>query len=287
VGDDFLPDIAMGRLPVRTTAQLDRLVSRIEAYEAMTASDAWARRMLWVGDDDILQRGDECGEPGSVGLLMDTWIEDYIASSPDYDPAHMLKAYFGNFADTSATRAFISDSVNTPPPGSGFMFFYGHGSEAFVGVHCTLGGGTVIDKPYVSTWTNAVELPLFMTSTCNAGDFEYVDHQRGDTPYSICEHAVLAPGGGAIAAVSNTSNVRTNEGASLGRGFIAGLFADGELPPFLPPSVPEAEARRIVGALAYASYVQLFADFMSSAVDGVQTSTILGDPAVRLRIYPY
>jgi hypothetical protein len=176
-----------------------------------------------------------------------------------------------------------------PPPGSSLLYYYGHGSTTFVGVHCTSPGGGVvmIDRPFVSTWMNPDELPLFVTATCDAGDFEFVDPNVFTAPYSLCEHALLAPSGGAIAALSNTSAVKTHEGISLGVGLMDGLFATGSLPPFLPGTVPEAEARRILGAVSYASFVQLFADYPATAADGLETSTILGDPALRLRIFEY
>ena len=102
------------------------------------------------------------------------------------------------------------------------------------------------------------------------------------------EEAVLASGGGAIAGISNTTNLAVGDGAILLHGYLEGLFSPGGArPPFLPTRIPEAEARRILGVVAYAGVLRLFTDLGPTAADGMQTTAVLGDPALRLRIYPY
>ncbi len=50
--DDSLPDLAVGRLPARTPAQMQTLVSKTLAYEQQTPPTHWQQRLLLIADDD-------------------------------------------------------------------------------------------------------------------------------------------------------------------------------------------------------------------------------------------
>ncbi|MBI4614092.1 MAG: hypothetical protein HY720_10825 [Planctomycetes bacterium] len=50
-GDDETPDLAVGRLPCRTAAQVTSVVDKILAYEALPATEPWCARTLLVADD--------------------------------------------------------------------------------------------------------------------------------------------------------------------------------------------------------------------------------------------
>jgi hypothetical protein len=49
-GDDLVPEIAIGRVPVLTAAELDAYISKIQAYEASDGA-GWKQRALWVADN--------------------------------------------------------------------------------------------------------------------------------------------------------------------------------------------------------------------------------------------
>ena len=53
------------------------------------------------------------------------------------------------------------------------------------------------------------------------------------------------------------------------------------------PQEPEARISLDVKDSDIQDMARLFADIGASAADSIHTSTVLGDPAVRLRIYPY
>ena len=48
--DDGLPELAIGRLPVRTVAEADIVVEKLVAYDG--ASAAWADGVLFVADEN-------------------------------------------------------------------------------------------------------------------------------------------------------------------------------------------------------------------------------------------
>jgi hypothetical protein len=49
-GDDLVPEIAIGRVPALTAAELDAYVSKVQAYEASDGA-GWKQRALWVADN--------------------------------------------------------------------------------------------------------------------------------------------------------------------------------------------------------------------------------------------
>ncbi|MDZ7372280.1 MAG: C25 family cysteine peptidase, partial [candidate division KSB1 bacterium] len=58
-GDDEIPEIAVGRLPVRTTEELERFIGKIIRYETNPPVGDWANRFLIIGGngDDFRSQG--------------------------------------------------------------------------------------------------------------------------------------------------------------------------------------------------------------------------------------
>uniref|UniRef100_A0A832MKQ7 Gingipain domain-containing protein n=1 Tax=Eiseniibacteriota bacterium TaxID=2212470 RepID=A0A832MKQ7_UNCEI len=51
LGSPKFPDLHIGRLPANTTSDVQAMVSKIVAYETVSADDAWRRRLLLMSDD--------------------------------------------------------------------------------------------------------------------------------------------------------------------------------------------------------------------------------------------
>ncbi len=56
--DDYLPDMAIGRIPARTPADVTAAVNKIMAYETTAPSGDWQQRVVFVADNNLDPAGD-------------------------------------------------------------------------------------------------------------------------------------------------------------------------------------------------------------------------------------
>jgi len=198
-------DLAVGRLPVRTSNELRGMVDKVIHYKSQASKGQWLNQLTFIADD----------EDNNLHLN-DT--EDHIASVEANHPEYNVdKIYFDAFSQVPTANGNTYPEVNTALSnkifsGSFLMNYVGHGSEnawAHEGV---------LDIPTIKGWTNKDKLPLFITATCSFSRF--------DDPniVSAGEELVINPNGGAIAIVTTVRLVYTNANKQMNRGFLDQLF---------------------------------------------------------------
>ena len=161
-GDDGVPEIAIGRLPAVTKAELRAMIAKVKAYEG--GQGAWTGKALFIADDsddggDFAQGSNELSglTPGLSGEKI------YLAGS------------------AAETRARIIASWNA---GAALVNYCGH---AGVGQLAMENIFAVADAEALG---NGEQLPLAVLLTCVAGRFEL----PGFT--SLAETLLLNGGGG-------------------------------------------------------------------------------------------
>jgi hypothetical protein len=150
-GDDEIPDIALGRLPVRTLEECDAITQKIVMYENDPPSGAWRNHFLFIGGNgnvfrdqglDLIQRTPYRFETSALFTLRDDRV--------DFDP------YFGG----------TTDLLEYFDQGCAVINFHGHG-----------GGGIWADKGLlrvedVERIFSQGKYPFIMSMTCFTGAFE-------------------------------------------------------------------------------------------------------------------
>jgi hypothetical protein len=247
VGDDILPDLAIGRLPVNTVAELQAVIDKIIAYEQGDNLGDWQNRLVFVADNT----------PDSAG--------DFVASAESVISATLP-------ADVQASRIYLDDlcgpPANPPQPcpaatqaitatlntsGAFVLTYIGHGSIQSWAKEQALTVDTV------AALSNGNWLPLVLSMTCLDG---YWIHPA--LP-SLAETLVRSPTQGAIAAFAPTGlGLATGHDVML-EGFYTSVLADGA---------------RQLGPASAAAKLALFAT--GSNLDLIHTFTVIGDPALRL-----
>lgn len=165
--DDGLADIALGRLPVRTIADMNALVAKILAYE--NAAPDPSRGALLVADT-----GFEGQSSVLEGLL----------------PRRMKVATINRrSADDATIHDQIVGAINQGPR---ITNFFGHGSN---GVWT---GGPVLSNLDAPVLTNTDRLSVFTMMTCFNGYFQDANND------SLAEALLKAPGG-AVAVWASTT----------------------------------------------------------------------------------
>ena len=181
--DDGVPDVAIGRLPVTSGAQLSAIVRQIIDYEA--AFDT-------IGDG-ITLFADAPDPQGDFAALQD----DLAAQLPGiWEPTSV---YRSEFEDVEAMRAAFFDAVRRSPR---VVNYFGHSGMTTLGKNEPLLG--VAD---LETMTIGGTQPIFATMTCSASRFTVPGVVSLGEALLVDEEAAIA--------VWGPSGISVNESAAL------------------------------------------------------------------------
>jgi hypothetical protein len=252
VGDDVLPDMAIGRIPVNSAAQAEAVVDKIIAYES-AGPQAWGRRHLFITDD----------VPDAAGDFV-AMAERMIAESVP-PGAKADRVYFDDYLNqrcggaicpegVAATRSAITSTLNIT--GALLVNFIGHGAlERWT-------HQAIFSNPNVATLHNGDRLPVVLSWTCLDG---YWDHPRIT---SLAETLLRAPNAGAVSTFSPTGLGVATGHHILGQGMYQAMNQEGAR---LGPA-------SVAGKLALFGFASVY---YRSLID---TYTVFGDPALVLQI---
>jgi hypothetical protein len=159
----LIPDVAVGRVPVSTFAELEIYVDKVINYEN-TVNAAWFKRGLLITGD----------YPGSNGT------NDHVALQLQSKSFQIIKLYHDVIWPTTTIHqrwAMIAAELNR---GVGFVSFVGHGD----GVHppATDGGvwGGWYDYAQIPLLNNMSRQPVIFSAACSTAQFGF----RNDKLYA-------------------------------------------------------------------------------------------------------
>ncbi len=190
---DDVAQMAIGRLPAKTPAQLMTLIAKIVTYESAKGDAAWRRRALFVADDQ-----DAAFETMSERLIG--------ALAPETEA---LRVYLRTPAALAATRQALLEQWNR---GARIVTYAGHGAiESWA-------AGPLFDSNDVGALSNGERLPFLFTPTCLDGFFY---HPQQD---SLTEQLLARKDGGIIAGLVPTGLSLTPAQEKLGLALFDALF---------------------------------------------------------------
>jgi len=193
--DDLLPDMAIGRLPVKSASEALIVVDKIIDYERNPTPGEWRRRILFIADDDQL-----AFEATSDGLA-----DSHIP--PDYQA---IKVYLSAFTNPEESKARIVEEIND---GSLIVSYIGHAALD------VWGREKMFSSADIASLHNGAKLTLVVTMTCLDG---YFHHPEADC---LAEELLLAEGKGAIACFAPTSESLPSDQDLLAKALFEALFA--------------------------------------------------------------
>ncbi|MBN1658873.1 MAG: hypothetical protein JXA93_10750 [Anaerolineae bacterium] len=253
-GDDILPDLHIGRLPVASTAQTTAVVNKIVSYETTPWPGWWARQMLFVADDadlggDFVTLTDALYDGTVVAPFRGNRV--YLVAGAEegheYDPA--------DAAEVERARTAVSAYLGY---GQLLVTYFGHAS------HSQWAQEILLHRDDVPGLGNGGRLPVVLSMTCYTGSFHH-------PPYApLDERLVMEPGGGAVAAWGPTSSALLAGHYLLAQGFLQVVFSGGD---------------RSLGAATLAGKANVYAGSPASRYL-VDTYALLGDPATSLYLTP-
>jgi hypothetical protein len=203
-----VPAMAIGRLPARTSADADLMVSKIIGYEQGAGSGSWRRQILFVADtsDDY----DFQGEAASFAPLV---------------PHSMAVATVlrGTASDDATSSQICGDIEN----GTLIVDYIGHGSEE-------VWRGNLLTSDTALTLSNGSMLPFFIDMTCLNALFQDLYMT------SLGESLMLAPDGGAVGVWASSGLTDAAPQAIMNRAMLQAMF--GATTPTLGEAILQAKA---------------------------------------------
>jgi hypothetical protein len=194
-GDDGIPEMAIGRLPVLTDEELQGIINKIIAYE--TAADDWTQRVLMVADD-----------PDGDGDFPSDSDDLALRILPEYA---VEKIYLSQLTLDDARQRLI-DGVNL---GAGILNYIGHAGVA------RLAQEGVLLKDDMALLTNGDRPVVVNAFTCVVGQFSIPGYD------TLSEALILQDDGGAVAVWSPTGMSINAQAKVLGEEFFDQAMAGG------------------------------------------------------------
>ena len=251
-GDDILPDMHIGRLPVTSSAEASTVVNKILNYEQDPPGDDWNQKALFVADN----------VPDSAGdfvALSDDIVDNYLPD-PYTDDQVYLNFYCGPPTSPptpcpAATTAIIG-AIND---GRLLVNYVGHGGVALWAAERVFRADRTRND--INSLTNGPKLPMMLPMTCSTGYFHH--------PSVSCldEQLIRAGGKGAIASFSPTGFGMALGHHYLNKGFFTAVFND----------------KQDIGTATNMGKLNLYEN-TSGYRDLLDTYVLFGDPFMKLNL---
>ena len=246
VGEDILPDMHIGRYPVKTPTEAQNLVTKIINYEQNPPPGDWNEQVLFIADD--------ADGGGNFEAFSDDIVNNHLPSA--YTPHKIY--YDVTHTDVALTRQAIIDEFNA---GRLLVNYVGHAgvqywaSEKFFQISS------------LASLSNGPKLPFMVPMTCQEGYFVWP--KPPDKNYtSLAESVVTLATNGAIASWSPTGF-----GIASGHDYLNKALYD----EFLD------KGNTAFGSATTAAKLHLYSS-TGSHRELIETYVLFGDPATKLQI---
>ena len=262
-----LPQMAIGRLPAGSAADVSAMVAKILTYEQNPPAGDWRNKIAFVADRAF----DTSGTPDAAGNF---WtFSDAVASNPQYirppvtadriyyNPCALPQCGYTPYLSRDAARTNVFGAIND---GRLIVNYVGHAGITVWSKDDLYRADSVRDD--LNLLSNGGKLPVVLAMTCYDGYFHYPGFP------GLAERQVRLEGRGALASWSASGLGVATGHDFLDRGFFQAVFQDG---------------MRQIGPAAVAGKMNLWLNSGGANLDLIDTFNLLGDPASRLAITDY
>jgi len=181
-GTDQMPDIHLGRLPLRTAVDGTNVFTKLHDYETVFPAGTWRGRGTFIADE-----GKVAGESAEFERVTDDVINNYWNPKP---PHEAVRIYYDdpNYNNGNNPTKIRNDIIAAHNNGTALMTFTGHGAFSIWGVD-----GWWTTSNVASLAANGI-YSFQINENCLSGGF----HALGATD-ALSEAFVKAAGKGSIA----------------------------------------------------------------------------------------
>lgn len=200
-GDDALPDLLLGRLPVNTISEIQIVVDKIIQYETQPYPGDWNKYIAFIADD-----------PDSAGNFHTQ--SDNLAASFINTPFVAQPIYYGSPGNNvSTTRQLL---FSRWVQGAGLIMYNGHSSVS------QWAAERLLHVDDVATLNNTARLPIVIEMTCFTSSFHLPS-------YSTLDESLIRKQNGGAAAVWGATGLGVATGHDkLAQGFMQEVYIDAQ-----------------------------------------------------------
>ena len=199
--EDLLPDMFVGRLPVRTVEQAEAMIAKIVNFETQDLTNENPPSGTFVAD---------IGEGGTLAFedSSDAWIDRFVPS-----PVSVERIYLSQLG-MPETKTQI---LNAFSRGSLLLNYFGHGSVG------TWSKSSILTRDDISSLNPPARLPFVLTMSCINGYFV----EPSASQSALAEVLVRPEATGAIAMFSGSGEALPSPLFPMARQFYSALFEHG------------------------------------------------------------
>ncbi|UXX80394.1 type IX secretion system sortase PorU [Reichenbachiella carrageenanivorans] len=194
---DHTMEIGVGRIPIQTSEDGEAVINKIIRYQTNRLGyGKWRNKISFIaddGDNNIHQQ-----DANKMATYVDTTRQEL----------NVNKIYLDAYKqDQNKSPAASEAFVNAISDGNLIVNFTGHGNEG------QLTHEGIFDEFMISDLSNNILMSLFITATCQFGNYDYPNRISGG------EKMVLLPYGGSVALITATRPVYSNTNFQLNEAF--------------------------------------------------------------------
>lgn len=266
VGEDLLPDIALGRLPARNVEDARQMVRKTVDYATSPTLGPWRGRFAYFSDDSetggfqFHENTDELFHNYQPRAYANErlYLEDHAFEDNFYLPRSIVQS-----GDKKVSTAATLALLQTLNRGAAVMIYVGHGSPNLWATERVWFGG---DTPRSDNLNlrNGPRLPFLASFTCNQGAFDY---PMQPWHINISEDMLRTQTGGTIAMYLPAGPGVANMHAKMAQDLFAALGRE--------------NVRRVGDAVALS---RIYSILQRGLTEMVRMSVLLGDPALDLAL---
>ncbi len=249
--EDYMgkPDVAVGRIPVRTAAEAETVVDKIYSYVNNEYAGSWQNTLCFMGDDgDNNQHMESAENVANMALSMQP---AFNIKKVYWDAYNRVTSSTGN-TYPDVTRILRQQMLD----GALVMNYSGHGAA-----YCLSHEQALVLAHF--TMPSSMRLPLWVTASCDTAPFD------GQTE-NIGESALLNSRGGAIAFLGTPRTVFLDRNLIINRTFMKYVL-----------SLDESGKRITIGEATRRTKNELVSSKTDTTINKMNY-VLLGDPAVEL-----
>ncbi|KER10138.1 MAG: hypothetical protein HY22_07730 [[Candidatus Thermochlorobacteriaceae] bacterium GBChlB] len=203
-GEDFIPDLAVGRLTVQSRSEAQLAVDKIIEYENQLEQGDWKNRVAFVADDGPNGR-EISNAPDQFAGDSEATIAAMNSVAPYLNPVKIYASFFRAEAAAGGTRrpGAFNEIITQLNRGVLAINFIGHGNPIVWTAEQIFSPSTSFPR-----LTNRDRPTLCVTATCDFG--------RADDPtvQSGSEQLFVLPNGGASALITTSRSILITSGST-------------------------------------------------------------------------
>lgn len=199
---DSLPDMAIGRIPVRTETELQDVVDKILAHEAVPVADPSRKR-------GVIVAGNENPPPSPILNFTGTGDSlDQIMQNGSFTSIQKV------YAPSGGTKTGVLNAINDAQ-GRFCAAYFGHGAHFFWNTP------ELLSTSDLGSFANT-RLPIFTATTCINGYYLFPDAAQE----CLAEELLELPGVGGIGVLAGTALSQDAAAGTIALGFYESLLVD-------------------------------------------------------------